>query len=169
MRDKDNKIKIEFRHSNYFSWTYNDLCCILVHKVFIVSTPPFISFSSPPAMCSLMYILSLFLYNPSREVLLLEKVWCFPSFGKLQQIVCERRDVLRNWSLCFVWRWRSRRSRRAPEGRLACSESVWGWWGVTCSQCFVCVFTGSPIYEPLQGRREGRAQTFRRQAARQRI
>lgn len=46
---------------------------------------------------------------------------------------------------------------------------MWGWWGITCSECFVCVFAGCPIYEPLQGGGEGRAQTFRCQTATQRV
>lgn len=94
------------------------------------------------------------------EWLLLEKVGGLPSLGKLQQIVCERREVLSTRGLGFVWRWCSRRSGGSVEGSLAGGDSVWGWRGVTRTQCFVGVFAGCPIYEPLQGRGEGRAQTF---------
>lgn len=75
MRDKDNKIKIEFRHSNYFSWTYNDLCCILVHKVFnsLYSTIYFFFQSSSKMMCSLMYMLSLFFVQSKQRGAALRK------------------------------------------------------------------------------------------------
>lgn len=98
-----------------------------------------------------------------------EKVWGFSSLGKLQQIVCEWRKVLWARGLGFVWCWRRRSqgSGWAAEGRLAADEPVWGWWGVTCSQRFVCVFAGSPVHEPLQGRGEGGAQAFRCKTAKQ--
>lgn len=96
-----------------------------------------------------------------------EKVGGFPSLGELQQIVCERRKVLRTWRLWFVWRWCSRGSSCA-EGSLAAGGPVWRRRRVTRSQCFVRVLARCPVYEPLQCGGEGRTQSFGRQTANQR-
>lgn len=97
-----------------------------------------------------------------------EKVWGLPSLGELQQIVCERCEVLRTRRLCFVWRWRSCGSGRA-EGSLVAGASVWGRRRVTRPQRFVSVLAGRPVYEPLQCRGEGRTQSFGREAANPRL
>lgn len=118
---------------------------------FLPQSMPFLSFSVPAEN------------NFSNS----EKVGGFPSLGELQQIVCERREVLRTRRLWFVWRWCSSGSGCA-KGSLAARGPMWGRWRVTRSQCFVRVLAGCPVYEPLQSGREGRTQSFGREAANQR-
>lgn len=104
-------------------------------------------------------------FSPEDGVSKLEKVRGFPSLGKLEQIVRERRDVLRARRFGLVRRRRSRGRGQTDEGRLGAADSVHRRRRVARPQRFVRVLAGRPVHEPLQRGAEGGAEAFGREAA----